>query len=315
MKPYTYKERCVENCPYYLMLRTCYEQCPSGLVGHKKACLLKCPSEAKYRYRWECFAKCPNNTITDSMLLSCSDSCQKGKYKFRQSCRDECPSHAPYILNEECVDVCNDVLDGLHCNKQCPYGKFVYDRKCFENCPKEARFHNEKRCMKSCPFAHDDHNRCIEECPKNLNPHGKKCKPGCPSDSPYQGRTQKGCVKQCDDDYELSGEDYKCISRFDCSSFIDGTWCRQTCLEDSYVLHNNDKRYCKSLVPVYLMICFLSLVGIVNIIFVIQVLCHCYNPQLVRFFFQFKSSICPHLLTRNHNHQIFLMLKMAKRSF
>nr|XP_022300818.1 proprotein convertase subtilisin/kexin type 5-like [Crassostrea virginica] len=280
IKPYIYKESCVENCPYYLMLRTCYEQCPSGLVGHKKTCLLKCPSEAKYRYRWECLPKCPNNTITDSMLLSCSDSCQKGKYKLGQSCSDECPSHAPYILNEECVDVCNDVLDGLHCNKQCPDGKFVYDRKCFESCPKEARFQNKKRCMQTCPFVHDDHNRCIEECPKNLNPHGKSCKPGCPPDSPFQGRRQKGCVKQCDNDYEFSGEDYKCISKIDCSSFIDGTWCRQTCLEDSYALHSKDNRYCKSLVPVYLMICFLSFIGLVNIIFVIQVVCHCYNPRL-----------------------------------
>lgn len=62
-KPYNNKGKCVKVCPNFFIKKTCFEQCPYGLVWYHKKCLLQCPPEAKYRYNWECILECPKHTV------------------------------------------------------------------------------------------------------------------------------------------------------------------------------------------------------------------------------------------------------------
>lgn len=255
-KPYNYNSKCVDVCPHFLIQNTCYEQCPYGLVGYQRKCLIKCPTEAKYRYKWECFVQCPNNTILNLQKYSCFDSCPNGKFKYQQFCYDQCPLQAPYYVKGECVDFCDGYLKG-------------------------------SKCLEHCPHFYDNNFNCIKECPKNSYPHGKFCKTDCPQSLPFTAlfpSINNRCVEKCNN-YELATENYKCILSSQCSGVIyDDTWCFQACPSQTYIKRTDGKNLCISLIPVYLMICILSLIVFINIAFGIKVWWHYYNPEQVRVF-------------------------------
>lgn len=225
-------------------------------MGYQRKCLLKCPTEAKYRYKWECFVQCPNNTILNLQKYSCFDSCPNGKFKYQQFCYDQCPLQAPYYVKGECVDFCDGYLKG-------------------------------SKCLEHCPHFYDNNFNCIKECPKHSYPHGKFCKTDCPQSLPFTAlfpSINNRCVEKCNN-YELATENYKCILRSQCSGVIyDDTWCFQACPSQTYIKRTDGKNLCISLIPVYLMICILSLIVFINIAFGIKVWWHYYNPEQVRVF-------------------------------
>lgn len=267
-----------------------YEQCPYGLVGYQNNCLLQCPSEAKYIYNWECFMQCPNNTIFNSIKSACFDSCPHGKLKYQQLCYDQCPLQAPYDVKGECMEFCDGYLKGSKCLEQCLNGE-VFKRKCLLKCPKEASFLDNNTCVSFCLYFYDNNFNCIKECPKNTYPHGKFCNTDCPQSLPFTKSfptINNRCVEKCDN-YELATENYKCILSSQCSGVIyDDTWCFQTCPSQTYIKRTEGKNLCISLIPVYLMICILSLIVFINIAFGIEVWWHYYNPEKVRVFFFFS---------------------------
>lgn len=59
-------------------------------------------------------------------------------------------------------------------------------------------------------------------------------------------------------------------------------------LANVYIKRTEGKNLCISLIPVYLMICILSLIVFINIAFGIEVWWHYYNPEKVRVFFFFS---------------------------
>lgn len=283
IKPFKYNDKCVDVCPFFLIKKTCYEHCPSGLMGYNRKCLLLCPDKAKYRYKWRCFNKCPNNTIFISMTSTCSDSCPHGKLKYQQNCYDQCPMQAPYNFKGECVVSCDGYLYGLECYKQCPPRLFVYKEKCIPKCPEKASFVLSRNCVTSCPFVHDDHHTCMRECPENTYPDGKRCKNGCPPSLPFKDYIYKSkCIEKCEGN-ELATENNRCILSSDCSSFIYYSWCFQKCPSNIYLLRSGDKKYCKSLIPVYIMIGILSFFVITAISFGIRVFYHCNKLRRVSF--------------------------------
>lgn len=282
-KPYNYNDKCVEDCPFFLIKKRCYEQCPSGLLGYKSKCLLQCPAEAKYRYKWGCFNNCPNNTILYSKKSTCFDSCPPGKLKYQQICYDQCPMQAPYNSIGECVESCDGYLDGLECYKQCPPRLFLYNEKCLPKCPEKASFVDNQNCVTFCPFVHDDHHNCMKECPENTYPDGKRCKSGCPPSLPFKDSIYESkCIEKCAS-YELATENNRCISSSDCSGFIYYSWCFQKCPSNIYLLRSGDKKYCKSLIPVYIMIGILTFFVITAISFGIRVFYHCNKLRRVSF--------------------------------
>ena len=284
--PYSYENRCVERCPYYLINNTCYEKCPFNQFGYKNNCILHCPQEANYTYKMECFAACPNQTIIDAFQFTCSDTCPHGKFVFERSCIDKCPSHAPYIFNFECVKTCKDYLDGKYCFKQCPSGKFGYKGKCVSNCPSEAKFANGSVCVKQCPIDHDYKYNCIDHCNVHMVSKEIKCKSDCNGSLPFFRSFIVGvCTDKCDD-YELATEDYTCIIKTFCSDFIDDKWCRKQCPAHTYILRNK-QNHCKPLITVYVMILILFLIVAVNGIFVISVVHHWFGTEKVCFAFRF----------------------------
>lgn len=283
IKPFNYNDKCVDVCPFFLIKKTCYEHCPSGLMGYNRKCLLLCPDKAKYRYKWRCFNKCPNNTIFISMTSTCSDSCPHGKLKYQQNCYDQCPMQAPYNFKGECVVSCDGYLYGLECYKQCPPRLFVYKEKCIPKCPEKASFVLSRNCVASCPFVHDDHHTCMRECPENTYPDGKRCKNGCPPSLPFKDYIYKSkCIEKCEGN-ELATENNRCILSSECSGFIYYSWCFQKCPSNIYLLRSGDKKYCKSLIPVYIMIGILSFFVIIAISFGIRVFYHCNKLRRVSF--------------------------------
>uniref|UniRef100_K1QAL5 Proprotein convertase subtilisin/kexin type 5 n=1 Tax=Magallana gigas TaxID=29159 RepID=K1QAL5_MAGGI len=204
------------------MKKTCYKQCPSGLVGYQKKCHLQCPFKARYKYKWECIPQCPKNTLLGFIKYTCFDTCPQGEFKYLQKCVELCPKDAPYDFNGECVKYCAGYLDGFSCYKQCPDKMFAFTGKCIPKCPEEAPFVNIKNCVRTCPYVHDSQLNCMKDCPEQTYPHGKQCKAGCPPDRPFSGPFfDPKCVEKCDN-YELATENNKCISRSSCSTFIYG---------------------------------------------------------------------------------------------
>lgn len=282
-KPYNNKGKCVKVCPNFFIKKTCFEQCPYGLVGYHKKCLLQCPPEAKYRYNWECILECAKNTFQGLVKYTCFDTCLHGQLKYLQKCVGICPKEAPYDFKGECVRSCAGYLKGLKCYKQCP-NMFSFAGKCILKCPKEAPFVNNKECVHACPYVHDSHLNCMKECPEHTYQQGKQCKAGCPPERPFSGTLlNPKCMDRCGK-HEIASENNKSISRSSCSTFIYGMRCVQKCPPHSYLLHSKDEKICNSLVTVYVMVGILFLIVIRAISFVIRVFYHCCKIQGVSFF-------------------------------
>lgn len=311
--PFNYKGKCVQVCPYFLIKKTCHEECPYGLVGYQKKCRLKCPTEAIYRYKWECFNKCPNNTILNPLKSACFDSCPLGKLKYKQICYDRCPLQAPYNFKGECVKSCDGYLDGFKFYKQCPTRRFVFNGKCIPKCPQNAPFVDSKTCVSSCPLFHDDNLNCIRKCPKYSYPHGKHCKNGCPSSLPFINPRydHDECLEKCDS-LKYATENYTCIYHSECTAFIyDDMWCFQKCPSNAFILRSKNK-LCKSLKPVYIMICILSVIISINVVFGVRVLCHYMKMRLVSFYHAlYRLSLltfCGLNLLKNISHMFLTLL-------
>lgn len=280
-KPYHYKDKCLKFCESFALQRTCYKQCPNGLFGYNKKCFVQCPPEAKYKYKWECLMECPKNTLHGLINFTCYDSCPIGQLKYLQRCIETCPKRSPYYFNGECVRYCAGYLDGLKCYKQCPTGKFGYAGKCVLRCPERASFVDNNRCVSSCPYVHDGKFNCMKACPAYYHQHGKQCKSGCPPSHPFtRSNYQSKCFDSCSFN-ELATENKECISRLKCFNFVYDIWCLQKCPSPTYILRSGDIRLCKSLTPVYIMICIVCVLVIITMIFWIRVVYHCIKMRQV----------------------------------
>jgi hypothetical protein len=96
-------------------------------------------------------------------------------------------------------------------------------------------------------------------------------------------------MKKCST-LKIAAENKRCIYNSECTGFRDDILCLSKCRPHTFIFRSKDKKYCHSMVPVYIAIAVLSIIVILNVVFGMRILCLCYHIRQVSIIYPFQYS-------------------------
>ncbi|CAL5993313.1 Conserved_hypothetical protein [Hexamita inflata] len=270
---------CAPNCygstPFKMPDNTCVAVCPSGYFALDKTCVTACPADRKYiideslpdGVQQRCQAQCPKYFVISNKQFICQDCDTASKYyqvaaDGQKQCVDKCDDVQFYEEDHQCTAQCASKLhDGQKCVTKCPHVYEVIDTVgvCIDNCSLSTHGNNVHDavdglvCIPSCAgqpvnFIEDvisGERTCVAACPlpKRLDNVTNKCDETCFYKIVNTVRICMDDHNSCDTwmEYNHGPNDIEC--KFDCTKYIDGSACRDTCSSGIYKVVG-ELKYC-----------------------------------------------------------------------
>ena len=190
-----------------------------------------------------CFQK---NVIFFPSYNNCSNPCSdvKNKYKYNNICYKECPVNTYILLSDLNKD------DRKECYDKTPQGYYL---------DKADKMY--KKCFNNCKYCYGEGNETINNCKECINNYtffnGAKyinnCYLSCEYFYYFDESNEYHCVESCFGYYNKTIKDEKkCIdncNKDDSYKYEYNNTCYQQCLNDTYLLEDNQNNQCYSEAP------------------------------------------------------------------